>query len=70
MQDFVNLEFLDCSQNQFTSLDLSKNVKLEVVDIYDNRISCTEYAKLGIFSHLVNLQKLNLVSILTDNSEK
>ncbi|CAI2186650.1 10103_t:CDS:2 [Funneliformis geosporum] len=60
LQDFVNLEFLDCSQNQLTSLDLSKNVKLEVINIYDNRISCTEYAKLGIFSHLVNLQKLDL----------
>lgn len=60
LQDFLNLEFLDCSQNQLTSLDLSKNLKLEVVNIYDNRISCTEYAKLGIFSHLVNLQKLDL----------
>lgn len=60
LQDFLNLEFLDCSQNQLTSLDLNKNVKLEVVNIYDNRISCTEYAKLGIFSHLVNLQKLDL----------
>jgi len=60
LQDFVNLEFLDCSRNQLTSLDLSKNMKLEVVNIYDNRISCTEYARLGIFSHLVNLQKLDL----------
>lgn len=60
LQDFVNLEFLDCSRNQLTSLDLSKNTKLEVVNIYDNRISCNEYARLSIFSHLVNLQKLDL----------
>ena len=60
LQDFVSLEFLDCSRNQLTSLDLSKNVKLEVVNIYDNKISRADYAKLDIFSHLVNLQKLYL----------
>jgi Leucine-rich repeat (LRR) protein len=56
----VNLEYLDCSRNQLTSLDLSKNLKLEVVNIYDNKISRADYAKLDIFSHLVNLQKLDL----------
>jgi Leucine-rich repeat (LRR) protein len=60
LQDFINLEFLDCSQNQLTGLDLSKNAKLEVVNVYDNRISCAECAKLDIFSHLVNLLKLDL----------
>jgi Leucine-rich repeat (LRR) protein len=60
LQDFVSLEFLDCSQNQLTSLDLSKNLKLEVVNIYDNKIIRADYAKLDIFSHLVNLQKLDL----------
>jgi len=60
LQDFLNLEFLDCSQNQLTSLDLSKSVKLEIVNIYDNQISCTEFARLDVFSHLVNLQKLDL----------
>jgi len=60
LQDFVSLELLDCSQNQLTSLDLSKNVKLKVVNIYDNQISYADYAKLDTFSQLINLQKLDL----------
>jgi len=56
----VNLEFLDCSRNQLTGLDLSKNAKLEVVNVYEDQINYADCAKFDIFSHLANLETLDL----------
>ena len=38
---FTNLRYLDCSGNDLTELDLSKNKKLQVVKCYSNKISGT-----------------------------
>ena len=36
---FTNLETLDCSSNEITSLDLSNNTKLENLDCWDNHLT-------------------------------
>jgi len=56
LSDFVNLKELDCSDNQLTSLDISKNTKLEVIICNYNKIKADIY----IFAYLVNLKKLVL----------
>lgn len=36
---FVNLEYLDCMQNQITSLDVSKNAKLKYIQCRENNLT-------------------------------
>jgi len=61
LRDFINLEVLYCQNNKLTSLDLSQNQKLEMVDAHGNWIS----ANLDTFSHLTNLGTLILSSTTT-----
>lgn len=36
---FVNLDFLSCSHNQLTTMDLSNNTALTKLDCYDNQLT-------------------------------
>lgn len=39
IEDFINLEFLDCKYNPLTTLDLSNNIKLEFLDCRYNPLT-------------------------------
>lgn len=39
IEAFINLDTLDCSLNEITSLDFSNNISLEVLNCYDNSLS-------------------------------
>lgn len=56
LRDFLNLTQLSFDNGKLNSIDLSKNTKLETIEIFQNRLS----ADLSIFSHLVNLKYLDL----------
>ena len=59
LRDFVNLKVLFCQCNKITSLDLSQNTELEIINVSRNRVD----ASLSIFSHLSKLRRLNISSI-------
>ena len=42
---FSNLKCLDCSNNQLTSLDVSKNTALERLDCYNNQLTSLDVSK-------------------------
>ena len=50
---FTGLTFLNCSGNQLTQLDISKNTKLEVLFCYDNQLTSLDV------SHCPNLYSLD-----------
>jgi Leucine-rich repeat (LRR) protein len=56
LSDFVNLKILICYHNYLTYLNIKKCQKLEVIECASNLIE----ADLNIFSHLINLKKLDL----------
>ncbi|RHZ37707.1 hypothetical protein [endosymbiont GvMRE of Glomus versiforme] len=56
LKDFSNLEVLNCSINRLTSLDISQDHKLKIIEAFRNKIK----ANLSIFSHLIQLRKLDL----------
>jgi Leucine-rich repeat (LRR) protein len=58
VNDFINLEKLDCSHNKLTGLSISKNLKLQVINVRENQI----VANLNNFFHLRELEKLDLSS--------
>jgi len=45
IEAFVNLKRLDCYDNELTSLDVSKNKKLEVLYCYDNQLTKLDLTK-------------------------
>jgi len=45
LQDFLSLTFLSCSDNQLTSLDVTKNTALIVLDCQNNSISSLDVTK-------------------------
>jgi hypothetical protein len=57
LNDFINLEKLDCGDNQLTSLNLGQNQKLKSLRVARNHFSERD---LSFLSHLVNLEALNL----------
>jgi len=61
LRDFINLEVLYCQNNKLTSLDLSQNQKLVMINAHGNWIS----TNLDTFSHLTNLGTLILSSTTT-----
>jgi hypothetical protein len=56
LSDFTNLTEFFCCSNTITGLDLSNNLNLETVVVFDNTIS----ANLNVFSHLTKLKRLDL----------
>ncbi len=64
IQDFVSLVFLNCSINQITALDTSKNLALTTLDCSNNKITSLDVSKnialtkFNCFNN--NLQSLNL----------
>jgi len=68
LSDFVNLEELDCSENELTSIDLSNNRKIKLIDCSDNLLtdidfSYQDHEKLeGIFIQDNNLSARSLSS--------
>jgi Leucine-rich repeat (LRR) protein len=57
LEGFTNLKQLNCAYNQLTSLDLSHNQELEVLDISNNNFS---EQSLSFLSYLINLKELYL----------
>jgi len=69
IQDFVSLTYLDCSGNQLTSLDISKNTNLSKLDCPSNNLSSLNL-KNGInkFFSISNFSlNPNLTCIQVDN---
>jgi Leucine-rich repeat (LRR) protein len=79
LTEFIDLEYLDCSNNKLTSLNLNNLDKLKVVDCSFNELTSLQIdncrsinilnvknqplsGELSIFSHLVNLERLNLIA--------
>ncbi len=59
---FISLEVLSCSNNNLTSLDLSKNTKLISLNAVVNRISSIDLSKNSNLTRL-NINRNNLTSI-------
>src|SRR6184192_2748686 len=72
LNDFVNLESLDCSHNQLTSLNLNKCVKLKYLNCSDNLITeldisqNIELKRLEIDNNNFSHQNLNFLSHLVN----
>ena len=56
IEDFAALQFLDCSGNRITSLDLSNNTSLEILWAYNNRLTSVNLQN----GNNVNLGDVNL----------
>ncbi|UUF15742.1 MULTISPECIES: T9SS type A sorting domain-containing protein [Flavobacterium] len=52
IQDFVNLANLDCSNNNLTSLDLSKNTKLTELNFNNNKVSTIDLSNNSFLKKL------------------
>jgi Leucine-rich repeat (LRR) protein len=61
---FTALTYLDCSFNQLTSLDVSKNTALENLDCYDNQLTSLDVSKNTMleyfYCHCNELTSLNV----------
>lgn len=83
LNDFTNLESLDCSHNQLTNLDLSACQQLKMLICYNNLLTSFDYAQLNpekliwldISSNNLSLQELvalsqfvNLIGLHVGNS--
>jgi len=52
IEHFINLTHLDCSENQLSDLDLSKNVLLENIDCTSNRIKKLDFSKNTLLTEI------------------
>ncbi|RGB40275.1 hypothetical protein C1646_663991 [Rhizophagus diaphanus] len=71
LSDFINLEKIDCSENQITSLDISKNKLLIDINCSNNKLTSLDLRNcLNIKSVTANCNQLNELKLPDSNSEK
>ncbi|EXX75676.1 Rad53p [Rhizophagus irregularis DAOM 197198w] len=71
LSDFINLEKIDCSENQITSLDISKNKLLTDINCSNNKLTSLDLRNcLNIKSVTANCNQLNELKLLDLNNEK
>ena len=52
IEAFTNLNFLDCSRNHLTSIDISKNTALTTLYCYDNQLTSLDVSKNSVLDFL------------------
>ena len=52
IEAFINLTSLDCSSNDLTNLDISKNIKLKFLFCYDNQLTSLDVTKNTLLEFL------------------
>ncbi|CAB4433388.1 unnamed protein product [Rhizophagus irregularis] len=71
LTDFINLEKIDCSENQITSLDISKNKLLTDINCSNNKLTSLDLRNcLNIKSVTANCNQLNELKLPDSNNEK
>lgn len=66
IEAFVNITFLECSNNNLTSIDITNNTELEILECYNNQLTNIDisqntalYQFEGRFNHLTGLDLSN-----------
>ena len=78
IEDFIALSILNCSDNQLTALDISKNINLTELYFFDNQITSIDvslhpdlkilWCYNNLLSNLNVSQNANLISLVCNNN--